>query len=281
MTEAVTVLGLGPMGYALAGAFAKAGHPTTTWNRTESKPTPPGTTRAASVAEAVAASPLTVVCLLDYDATRAVLAHAEDELKGRHLVVLTSGSPESARDTAAWAVERGVTYTDGAIMTPTDSIGTGTATILHSGQPVELPALGGTQRYLGEDPGRAAGYDVALLDLFWTSVAGVIHAFAMARAEGIPATELAPLATGIATLLPSVIDEHSARLEEGSHDGQYANLVAVAAGMRHVVEAAETRGIDASVLGAALALTRRAIEAGHGADGVSRLTVELERTSGS
>ena len=112
-------------------------------------------------------------------------------------------------------------------------------------------------------------------------MAGVFHAFAMARAEGIPATELAPLATGIATLLPSVIDEHSARLEEGRHDGQYANLVAVAAGMRHVVEATETRGIDSSVLGAALALTTRAIEAGHGADGVSRLTVELERTAGS
>lgn len=281
MTAAVTVLGLGPMGHALAEAFAKAGHPTTTWNRTTTRPTPPGTTRAASVAEAVAASPMTVVCLLDYDATRAVLAQAEDELKGRHLVVLTSGSPESARDTAAWAAEHGITYTDGAIMTPTDSIGTDAATILHSGQQVELPALGGTQRYLGEDPGRAAGYDVALLDLFWTSVAGVIHAFAMARAENIPATELAPLAKGIATLMPSVIDEHSARLEEGNHDDQYANLVSVAAGMRHVVEATKTRGIDASVLGAALALTTRAIEAGYGTDGVSRLTVELERAARS
>jgi 3-hydroxyisobutyrate dehydrogenase-like beta-hydroxyacid dehydrogenase len=268
------------MGYALAEAFAKAGHPTTTWNRTETKPTPPGTTRAASAAEAVAASPLTVVCLIDYDTTRAVLTPLADELKGRHLVVLTSGSPDAAREVAKWAADHGITYTDGAIMTPTDTIGTERAVILHSGHNVDLGALG-TQRHLGDDPGRAAGYDVALLDLFWTSVAGVAHAFAMARAEHIPATELATYAKGIATLMPSVIDEHSARLEENRHDGQYANITSAAAGMSHIIETAEARGIDASVMRAAHVLAKQAIAGGHGTDGMSRLTVELERTARS
>jgi 3-hydroxyisobutyrate dehydrogenase-like beta-hydroxyacid dehydrogenase len=281
MTAAVTVIGLGPMGYALAEAFAKAGHPTTTWNRTATRPTPPGTTRATSVGEAVAASRLTVVCLIDYDATRAVLAQAEDELKGRHLVVLTSGSPESARDMAAWAAEHGITYTDGAIMTPTESIGTDAATILHSGHKVDLAALGGTQQYLGDDPGRAAGYDVALLDLFWTSVAGVIHSFAMARAENISATELAPLAKGIGTLIPWVVDEIGERVEADRHGDGPSNISSAAAGMAHIIETAEARRIDASVLRAVHALATRAIDAGHGADDVSRLTVELERAARS
>jgi 3-hydroxyisobutyrate dehydrogenase-like beta-hydroxyacid dehydrogenase len=281
MTHAVTVLGLGPMGHALAAAFAKAGHPTTTWNRTAAKPTPPGTTRAASAAAAVAASELTVVCLLDYDATRAVLAQAADALSGRHLVVLTSGSPESAREVATWAAERGITYTDGAIMTPTETIGTDGATILHSGQPVDLAALGGTKRYLGGDPGRASGFDVALLDLFWTSVAGVIHAFAMARAENITPTELTPLANGIGTLIPWVIDEIGTRLERGRHDDGSSNIRSAAAAMAHIIETAEARGLDASVLRAVHALAARAIAAGHGADDVSRLSVELERAAGS
>jgi 3-hydroxyisobutyrate dehydrogenase-like beta-hydroxyacid dehydrogenase len=275
MTEAVTVLGLGPMGYALAAAFAKAGHPTTTWNRTETKPTPPGTTRAASPAEAVAASPLTVVCLIDYDATRAVLAQAEDDLKGRHLVVLTSGSPESAREVAAWAAERGITYTDGAIMTPTESIGTDEATILHSGQEVDLAALGGTQKYLGEDPGRAAGYDVALLDLFWTSVAGAVHSFAMARAENITPAELAPFARGIGTLIPWVVDEIGERLAADSFSDGSSNISSAAAGIAHIIETAEARKVDASVLRTVHALATRAIDAGHGADDVSRLVLEL------
>lgn len=281
MTEAVTVLGLGPMGYALAAAFAKAGHPTTTWNRTATRPAPPGTTRAASVAEAVAASPLTVVCLIDYDATRTVLAQAGDALAGRHLVNLTSGSPDAARDMAAWAAGHGITYTDGAIMTPTGSIGTDDAVILHSGHEVDLAALGGTRRFLGDDPGRAAAYDAALLDLFWTSVSGLAHAFAVARAENITPTELAPLAKGIATLMPLVIDDHSARLEEGRYDGDEANINSAAAGMAHVIETAEARKIDASVLRAAHALAKQAIAAGHGADDTSRLTVELEGTARS
>jgi 3-hydroxyisobutyrate dehydrogenase-like beta-hydroxyacid dehydrogenase len=281
MTEAVTVLGLGPMGYALAAAFAQAGHPTTTWNRTASRPTPAGTTRAASAADAVAASPLTVVCLIDYDATRAVLTTAASELKGRHLVVLTSGSPESARELATWAAGHDITYTDGAIMTPTESIGTDDATVLHSGHEVELAALGGTQRYLGEDPGRAAGYDVALLDLFWTSVAGVVHSFAMARAENITTAELAPLAKGIGTLIPWVIDEIGEHLAADRFGDGTSNISSAAAGMAHIIATAEARKIDASVLRAVHALATRAIAAGHGADDVSRLTVELERTSGS
>ena len=281
MTEAVTVLGLGPMGYALAAAFAKAGHPTTTWNRTTTRPTPRDTTRAASAADAVAASPLTVVCLIDYDATRAVLATAADELKGRHLVVLTSGSPESARDMATWAADHGITYTDGAIMTPVDSIGTDAAVVLHSGHEVDMAALGGTQRFLGTDPGRAAGYDVALLDLFWTSVAGVVHAFAMARAEDIPATELAPLAKGIGELIPWVIDELGGRVDADRHDDGTSNIASAAAGMAHIIETAEGRGIDVSVLRAAHALATRAIDAGHGADELSRLTIELERAARS
>lgn len=116
---------------------------------------------------------------------------------------------------------------------------------------------------------------MALLDIFWTSVAGVTHAFALAHSENIRATELAPLARGIADLLPIVIDEHSARLEEARYDGDYSNLLSAAAGMTHIIETSEARGIDASVMKAARALARRAIDRGHGKDGVSRLTVEL------
>ena len=60
---------------------------------------------------------------------------------------------------------------------------------LHSGprelyeehRPV-LAALGGTHTHLGEDAGRAAAYDIALLDIFWTAMAGYTHALALARA---------------------------------------------------------------------------------------------------
>ncbi len=277
MTDSVTVLGLGPMGQAIAGAFHAAGHPTTAWTRTATRPAPDGVARAATATEAVTASKVVVVCVLDYDAARAVLEPVAAELRGRLVVHLTSGSPDAARAMAAWAAAHGIPYVDGAIMTPTDTIGTPAAVILHSGpsETAVLAPLGGTQTYLGTDPGRAAAFDVALLDLFWTSVSGLAHAFAVAGTENIRPSELAPLAKGIADLMPIVIDEHSTRLEEDRHDGDYANLDSAAAGMAHVIHTSEARGIDASILRAAHALTRRAITDGHGKDGISRLTVQL------
>jgi 3-hydroxyisobutyrate dehydrogenase-like beta-hydroxyacid dehydrogenase len=278
MTEPVTVLGLGPMGHAIASAFVAAGHPTTTWNRSGNRPTPDGATRAPDVTEAVTASKVVVVCLLDYNAVRSVLTPLADALRGRLVVNLTSGSPDAARALASWAAEHDIPYADGAIMTPTMTIGTPSAVTLHSGHSTDaLAPLGGTRTYLGPEPGRAAAFDVALLDIFWTSVAGVAHAFAVARSENIGATELAPLARGISDLLPIVIDNHSARLEENNHAGDFSNLHSAAAGMAHIIETAEARGLDAGVMRAAHALTRRAIDAGHGTDGISRLTVELER----
>jgi 3-hydroxyisobutyrate dehydrogenase-like beta-hydroxyacid dehydrogenase len=178
----------------------------------------------------VTASKIVVLCLIDYDAVRSVLAPLADTLRGRLVVNVTSGSPDAARDLASWAAEHDIAYTDGAIMTPTMTIGTSAAVGLHSGHSTDvLAALGGRQTYLGAEPGRAAAFDVALLDLFWTTVSGMTHAFALARRENIAATELAPLARDIADLMPIVIDNHSARLDEGNHAGDFSNIQSAAA----------------------------------------------------
>ena len=74
MSEAVrtvTVVGLGRMGLALAGAVARAGHTVTVWNRTASRAEPlreQGVAVADTVASACSASDVVIVCLADYDA---------------------------------------------------------------------------------------------------------------------------------------------------------------------------------------------------------------------
>ena len=283
----VTVLGLGPMGKSLAGAFLAAGHPTTVWNRTPGKAgdlVARGAVEAATVEEAVAASPRTVLCVIDGAAARATVAPAAVALKGRTLVNLTTGSPADARALAAWAEERGIAYLDGSIMTPTDTIGTDAASVLYSG-PAELfeahapalAALGGAATYLVADPGRAAAYEVALLDLFWTAMAGYAHAVALARAEGITAADLAPHAKGIAGILPDIIDDLAARIDAGRHTGDDSTVRSASAGMAHILHAAEARGLDTSVLTAARGLAERVVAEGHGDDGFSRIAELLAR----
>jgi 3-hydroxyisobutyrate dehydrogenase-like beta-hydroxyacid dehydrogenase len=75
--SAVTVLGLGSMGFAQARALLKRGHAVTVWNRTAEKAAPlvsEGAKLARSPAEAVAASPLVIMCVLDYAAANGILA---------------------------------------------------------------------------------------------------------------------------------------------------------------------------------------------------------------
>ncbi|MER7893043.1 NAD(P)-binding domain-containing protein [Micromonospora sp. NPDC094482] len=287
--KSVTVLGLGPMGRSLAGAFLAAGLPTTVWNRTPGRGAElvaRGAVLARSAEQAVAASGLTVVCVVNYDASDAILRPeaVTGALKGRVLVNLTADTPDRARDTADWAAGHGIGYLDGAIMTPTTTIGTPAAVFIHSG-PAELyrrhrpvlDALGGVHTHLGEEIGRAAAYDIALLDIFWTTMAGYAHALAVARAEGVTARELAPFAKGIGAIIPPLFEELAEDVESGSFSGEDNPITSAVSSMAHIVQASEAHGIDASVMRAAEGLARRTIGLGHGGDGFIRITEVLGR----
>ncbi|MEU6459660.1 MULTISPECIES: NAD(P)-dependent oxidoreductase [unclassified Streptomyces] len=286
---AVTVLGLGPMGRALAAAFLDAGLRTTVWNRTPGRDgdlAARGAAVAASAEEAVAASPLTVVCVVNYDASDAVLRQepVAAALKGRTVVNLSADTPERARDTAEWAGRHGVRYLDGAIMTPTPAIGTDDAVFLYSGaeelyrehRPV-LAALGGSHTHLGEDAGRAAAYDVALLDIFWTAMAGYTHALAVARAEGVTGAELAPFAQGIAAILPPLFTEFAADTDAGTYSGELNPVTSAVSTMAHIVHASEAHGIDASLMRVIEGQARRVVALGHGTDGYTRVADVITR----
>ncbi|MEU8301778.1 NAD(P)-binding domain-containing protein [Micromonospora sp. NPDC048909] len=287
--KSVTVLGLGPMGRSLAGAFLAAGLPTTVWNRTPGRGAmlaARGAVVARSAEEAVAASGLTVVCVVNYDASDAILRQeaVTGALMGRVLVNLTADTPDRARDTADWASAHGIGYLDGAIMTPTTTIGTPAAVFIHSGptevyrqhRPV-LDALGGVHTHLGEEIGRAAAYDIALLDIFWTAMAGYAHALAVARAEGVTARELAPFAKGIGAIIPPLFEELAEDVESGSFSGEDNPITSAVSSMAHIVHASEAHGIDASVMRAAEGLARRTIGLGHGGDGFIRIAEVLGR----
>lgn len=289
--NAVTVLGLGPMGRALAGAFVNAGLRTTVWNRTPGRDrelVERGAIRVATAEEAVAAGGLTVVCVVNYDASDAILRRGPvaDALKGRLLVNLSADTPDRARDTAKWAAEHGIAYLDGAIMVPVAAIGTPEAVFLYSGpeelfreaRPV-LDALGGSHTHLGADAGRAAAYDIALLDVFWTAMAGYAHALAVARAEGIAARELVPFAKGIAGILPPIFEEAAGDVDDGTFSGADNPITSAASTMAHIIHTAERHGIESGLMRAAEGQVRRAIGLGHGADGFTRL-VEIVSAGG-
>ncbi|MET8318545.1 NAD(P)-binding domain-containing protein [Micromonospora sp. NPDC005189] len=278
----VTVLGLGPMGQALAGAMLAAGHRTTVWNRTSARADPliaRGARRATTVDEAVRASPLTLVCVIDSAAVHEIVEPAVAALKGRTLVNLSADTPRRAREMSEWAGSHGVHHLDGAIMTPAPTIGGPDALVLYSGPEhvwqthrATLASIGGAADWLGPEPDRAAAHDIALLDVFWTAMSGVAHAFALARAERISPTALAPYARAIGGLLPELIDDMARRLAADDHAADVSAIASAAASMAHIIDAADEHGIDAGMVRAARTAAVRAISTGHGDDDFSRMT---------
>ena len=124
----ISMIGLGAIGSALARAQIGAGRQVTVWNRTAGKMEPLvalGAEPAASVAQAVAASPVIMVCVDTYAATNGLLSSPDvvPHLAGRTVIQFSTGTPEEARDSEAWLKEHGADYLDAAIHVYPDSIG--------------------------------------------------------------------------------------------------------------------------------------------------------------
>ncbi|MFB6714301.1 MULTISPECIES: NAD(P)-dependent oxidoreductase [unclassified Streptomyces] len=270
----LTLLGLGAMGTALARAWLAAGHPLTVWNRGPGRAEPlaaEGALVAPTAAEAVAASGLVVVCLLDDASVDETLTGVD--LAGKDLVDLTTSTPAQARARAAWARERGARFLDGGIMAVPPMIGApgSGAYVFYSGSRAlfdahhDVLAVPAGTSYVGEDAGFAALHDVALLSAMYGMLAGISHAFALVRKENIDPTTLAPLlADWLVAMTPSV-HASAAQLADGDYArGVVSNLAMQVAGSATLLRTAEEQGVSSELLTPYLALMGRLLADGRG-----------------
>ncbi|MFE7721785.1 NAD(P)-dependent oxidoreductase [Nocardia rhizosphaerihabitans] len=196
--EALTILGLGDMGSALARSWLATGYAVTVWNRS-ARQAPEGAAVAATAAEAIAANTLVVVCLLDDASVRTTLDGID--LTGRDIVNLTTSTPAEARALSEWITARGGRFLDGGIMAVPSMIGVpdSGAYVFYSGSAdlhkthADTLAVPAGVTYVGTDAGFAALYDIALLSAMWGMFAGAAHAFALIGGEDISPVEFAPL----------------------------------------------------------------------------------------
>ncbi|GGV24982.1 3-hydroxyisobutyrate dehydrogenase [Streptomyces longisporoflavus] len=286
----VTVIGLGRMGQALAGAFLKAGHPTTVWNRTASKAAQlaaAGAQSAPTVDDALKASPLTVICVTDYTAMRQLLGGNDISLNGTTLINLTSGDSAQAREAARWAEGRGARYLDGAIMAIPPAIGTDEAVILHSGPQADfeahrpvLDALG-TVSYLGADHGLASLYDVAGLAMMWSVLNAWLQGTALLKTAGVDAATYAPFARQIAAGVAEWLPGYAEQIDRGAFPAEVSALETDVQAMAHLIEESEAVGVNAELPKLIKAMADRAVAAGHGGEQYPVLIEEFAKPHGA
>jgi 3-hydroxyisobutyrate dehydrogenase len=119
----VAFLGLGVMGYPMAGHLAAAGHRVTVYNRTPARAAKwvaqHGGASAATPAATAAGAELVMMCVGNDDDVRAVALGAEGALssmrKGAVLVDHTTASAQVAREVHAAAAAKGVGFLDAPV----------------------------------------------------------------------------------------------------------------------------------------------------------------------
>jgi 3-hydroxyisobutyrate dehydrogenase-like beta-hydroxyacid dehydrogenase len=283
----LTLLGLGAMGTALARTWLAAGYPLTVWNRTAARAealAPEGAKVAASAAEAVAASELVVLCLLDDASIDATLDGVD--LTGKDLVNLTTSTPEQGRARAEWARERGARFVDAGIMAVPPMIGVPEAGgyIFYSGSlelfdaHQEVLAVPVGTKYVGEDAGFAALYDVALLSSMYGMFGGITHALALIGKEDIAAKDLAPLLADWLNAMSSSVHLFAEQFDSGDQEGDSAsNLAMQVAGIPTFRDTAAGQGISTELLDPYFDLMKRQLAQSRDANSTGG-TVDLLRT---
>jgi 3-hydroxyisobutyrate dehydrogenase len=121
--QAVAFLGLGVMGYPMAGHLARAGHPVTVYNRSAAKAqawvAEYGGRSAPTPHEAVAGARIVFTCVGNDDDLRSVVLGADGAFAGMARDTLfvdhTTASAEVARELAAKAGEHGLQFIDAPV----------------------------------------------------------------------------------------------------------------------------------------------------------------------
>ena len=139
MSNELAFLGLGVMGYPMAGHLAKAGHDVTVYNRTRAKAeqwvSQHGGRAAASPADAARSAAIVLMCVGDDDDVRAVANGALAGMQaGAILVDHTTASAKVAREVASAASVRRVEFLDAPVSGGQAGAENGKLTIMVGGE---------------------------------------------------------------------------------------------------------------------------------------------------
>ncbi|WP_324189852.1 NAD(P)-dependent oxidoreductase [Nocardia cyriacigeorgica] len=280
----VTILGLGAMGRAFAATLLKGGRSVTVWNRTPGKDAElvaAGASSAASLTDAIAASPVIIVLLLDHASVHATLDPVADRLSGRAVINLTSTTPEESRASARWAAAHGIDYLDGGIMAVPPMIGQPGASILYSGAQAVFDEhrasleLLASAEYFGADAGLASTLDFSLLSAMYGMFGGFFNGVAMTRSVGVSAQAYAERAAAWVTAMAQLLPDYGKFIDAGDYRDGVQDVAFHKPAVDAIVRATRDAGAAPDFLAPMQHLIDRQIAEGNGGLAFERTVEEI------
>jgi 3-hydroxyisobutyrate dehydrogenase-like beta-hydroxyacid dehydrogenase len=284
---AATVLGLGEMGAALARSLLAGGVDVTVWNRSPERADPlvaAGAARATGPGDAASSSDLVVVCVVDDQASRAVLSAMDGALRGRVVADLTTRTPEAAEDAARWVAGQEATLLDGVVQAAVPQVGTPDATLLYSGPRRAFTAheptlrLLGSAHLVGERAGQASLFDLALMGLWYEAEMAYLQALALVGSAGDVALDVfVPFAARQMGFVVDAAGDVAREVGDRRYPRGPATLVEHLRVLDDLVTTREEAGMRADLLDHAREVARRRIADGHGDQGFTGVIEHLVR----
>lgn len=268
----VSLLGTGLLGAPIALRLASTGLEVTVWNRTAARSEwlgEAGLEIAASAAEAILASPVTILMLSDAPAIREVLFSPEAvaALAGRTVVQMGTIGPDESRAFAAEVAGAGGEWVEAPVLGSIPQADSGTLQVMVGGTAEQLERLEPLLSGLGKDvrlvggAGAAAALKLALNQLIGSLTAAFATSLAYVRAEGLDPETFMGILRPSALYAPT-FDKKLGRML----DGEYANptfpLRLLRKDVDLFVRAARAAGVEPQVAEGVLGIVDTAMQKG-------------------
>jgi 3-hydroxyisobutyrate dehydrogenase-like beta-hydroxyacid dehydrogenase len=248
------------MGAAIARGLLRAGHQVTVWNRTHSKAASlaeHGAVAVRDLAQAIMASPVVLVCVLDYPVMMGLFGTPEirNAVCGRTIIPMATGSPDDVELVASLLQPLGATVLDAKIMFFPAQVGDDDAELLLSGDEDAfrvhnslLHDLGGICRYLSDDVAAASVLYTAVWAYDFAARFAYMEAAALVEKSGLNLNDFERSAALRTAQFPGQNQELSERFRSNDFDGDQATLDIYAEGMHPMLSTFRKQGISPFLL---------------------------------
>lgn len=268
-------IGMGLLGSNFVKAMLRKGQQVNVWNRTASKAKALETDGAKAfndIKDAVKGADTIHITLKDDDTVNEVLAMAEPALRPGAMIIdhTTTSAKGAVERTKTWG-KKGFTYLHAPVFMGPKNALESTGYMLVSGDQAvikkvesELSVMTGKLINFGAREGKAAGIKLTGNLFLITLTAGLSDALALAKAEGIPAQDVAELfnqwnpGASVPSRLRSIMSG------DFLHPSWELKMARKDAGL--MMAAAKDAGTELSVLPAIAGVMDEWIEKGHGND---------------
>ncbi|MFK8186399.1 MAG: NAD(P)-dependent oxidoreductase [Phormidesmis sp.] len=269
-TTTVAILGTGLMGAPMALKLHQAGYTVTAWNRSAQKLEPlkqAGIQTAETAEDAIASAPLTITMLSDAAAIQAATLTQPELWQNRTLLQMGTIAPDESRDLHEKITAAGGEYFESPVLGSIPQVKDGSLILMVGATPAQFQQWQPLLQVFGPAPqlmgpvGTAAATKLAMNQLIGTLTSAFSMSLGLAQREGLDIEKFMDIVRESALYAPT-FDKKLTRMCDRNFSNPNFPTKHLLKDMNLFVQAAQAKGIDATVGAGVSEVAKKAIEQG-------------------